>query len=79
MITFLNIQMSMKNEADALKSVQNGQTMGYLVIPFNYTDHLKNRFVQNIFADNETLSGSSIKVRLDNSSNFSRKFNKLKE
>ncbi|XP_035714049.1 ABC transporter G family member 23-like [Folsomia candida] len=59
--------VKMTTESDALDSVTSGQSSGYVVIPLNFTFHSNNRFVWNIHSDNETIEGSNISVKLDNS------------
>ncbi|XP_035713937.1 uncharacterized protein LOC118438184 [Folsomia candida] len=55
-----------------------GRILGYIMIPRNYSDHLRDRIVFNIHADNETLDGSTMSVQLDNSnylvSYYARKY-----
>ncbi|OXA44305.1 ABC transporter G family member 23 [Folsomia candida] len=59
--------VKMTTELDALDSVTSGQSSGYVVIPSNFTFHSNNRFVWNIHSDNESIEGSTISVKLDNS------------
>ncbi|OXA58774.1 ABC transporter G family member 23 [Folsomia candida] len=55
------------SELEALKSLKMGHILGYIVIPRNYSDYLRDRIVFNIHAGNETLDGSTMSVQLDNS------------
>ncbi|XP_035706411.1 ABC transporter G family member 23 isoform X2 [Folsomia candida] len=51
--------------AESLNLVRNGDVIGYLEFPSNFTHHFKNRGIYRNFADNETLDGSALKVRMD--------------
>ncbi|OXA63260.1 ABC transporter G family member 23 [Folsomia candida] len=52
---------------DALEALKKGHIIGYIVIPRNYSDHLKHRILFSMHADNVTITGSTISARLDNS------------
>ncbi len=49
--------------------------MGYLTIPSNFSAHLKDRLIFRLHADNETLDGSTVGVRLDMTRKFTNKIN----
>ncbi|XP_035713927.1 ABC transporter G family member 20 [Folsomia candida] len=55
------------SKLEASKSLKMGHILGYIMIPRNYSDHLRDRIVFNIHANNETLDGSTVSVQLDNS------------
>ncbi|OXA63736.1 ABC transporter G family member 20 [Folsomia candida] len=50
---------------DGLDQVKQGKTTGLIEFPQNYATHLKNRMTLRNFADNETILGSTISIRLD--------------
>ncbi len=47
--------------------------MGYLIIPSNFSAHVKDRLIFRLYADNETLDGSTVGVRLDMTREFKNK------
>jgi phosphoserine aminotransferase len=57
-------------EREALISVQNGESIGYLSFPKDFSQHLKERMLFRAFSDNETIDGSTITLRMDMTSNF---------
>lgn len=42
--------------------------MALIEFPLNYMEHFKNRLVQKKFADPKTISGSTISIRMDETS-----------
>ncbi|XP_021950776.1 ABC transporter G family member 23 isoform X2 [Folsomia candida] len=50
----------------ALAYVKGGAVRGYMEIPDNFTLHMQNRILYKNNADNESLDGSTIKLRMDN-------------
>lgn len=60
------------SKENALLSVTEGRSVGFIEFPFNYTKHLMKRGVFGRFADNQTLEGSQIGIRLDYSSKHSK-------
>ncbi|XP_035702367.1 ABC transporter G family member 20 isoform X1 [Folsomia candida] len=50
---------------EGLDQIKQGKTAGLIEFPQNYAMHLKNRMAFRNFADNETILGSTISVRLD--------------
>lgn len=42
--------------------------MGLIEFPHDYENHLKNRMMHRNFADNETVLGSTLSMRMDESS-----------
>ncbi|XP_021967250.1 uncharacterized protein LOC110862362 [Folsomia candida] len=54
-------------ELDVEQAIKAGDLMGYLKFPENFTENMRKRFVWRIYADEETLNGSTISIRLDNS------------
>jgi hypothetical protein len=59
----------MSSENEALESVQQGETMGYISIPKDFSLQMKNKILLRNFASAESLIHSTISIRLD----FSRK------
>ncbi|OXA37567.1 uncharacterized protein LOC110862360 isoform X2 [Folsomia candida] len=57
----------LSTELDAEQAIKSGDLMGYIKFPANFTENMKKRFVWRIYADEETLNGSTISIRLDNS------------
>jgi hypothetical protein len=55
----------MRSEEEALENVKNGKTWGYISFPKNYSEHLADRIVAGKFAENDTLAGSVVRLRLD--------------
>ncbi|CAL8123142.1 unnamed protein product [Orchesella dallaii] len=49
----------------AYQQVKEGKLLGYVVFPPNYSEHLANLKVEQMFARNETLEGSRVRMRLD--------------
>ncbi|XP_021953486.2 ABC transporter G family member 20 isoform X1 [Folsomia candida] len=50
---------------EGLAQIKQGKTTGLVEFPKNYVTHLKNRMALRNFADNETILGSTISIRLD--------------
>ncbi|OXA61268.1 ABC transporter G family member 20 [Folsomia candida] len=50
---------------EGLEKIKQGKTAGLIEFPQNYAIHLKNRLTFREFADNKTIFGSTISVRLD--------------
>lgn len=57
--------VAVKSEEEALEQVKLGKMWGYLSFPDNYTQHVGFRGAHGLYADNETLEGSIIKLKLD--------------
>jgi hypothetical protein len=57
---------------EALEDVRSGKLWGYMSFPQNYTQHSLDRAVAGRFAENESISESTIEFRLD----MSRKLKK---
>lgn len=49
----------------ALNEVEKGMTTGFMIIPQNFTENMKNRLLYRNFVSNETLDGIQISVRMD--------------
>jgi hypothetical protein len=62
------MQRPFKSEQEALESVRQGDTMGVLTIPKDFTKQTKYKLLHKQFASNETLLESTIYTRLDFSS-----------
>ncbi|CAL8123130.1 unnamed protein product [Orchesella dallaii] len=52
----------------AYEQVKEGNLWGYFVFPTNYSQHLANLVVEQKFAENETIEGSRVSLRMDMSS-----------
>lgn len=60
-------QIAVTTKEQALSDVKTGKIWGYMSFPNNFSNHLIDRAAANIFADNETLDGSTITLQLDHS------------
>ncbi|CAL8072809.1 unnamed protein product [Orchesella dallaii] len=54
-----------EKESDAVDEVRLGKMWGYISFPENYSEYVGLRSGHGLFADNETLEGSIVKLRLD--------------
>jgi len=54
----------------AVEHVQAGNLWGYILIPANFTQHVESMAVEQKYAENSTLEGSRIGVRMDMSSKY---------
>jgi hypothetical protein len=63
------LQIPVASDEEALTTVQNGRAWGYLSIPSNYTSHMKDRSVWRNFVTNDTMDGSTLTARIDNTCN----------
>jgi len=52
-------------ESDAVDEVRLGKMWGYISFPANYSADVGYRSAHGLYADNETLEGSIVKLRLD--------------
>ncbi|XP_035711579.1 ABC transporter G family member 20 isoform X2 [Folsomia candida] len=50
-----------------LQDIYDGNTFAVLAFPPNYAFHMKNRIIERNFVDNETISGTTISIRMDES------------
>ncbi|XP_021950773.1 ABC transporter G family member 23 isoform X2 [Folsomia candida] len=62
--------IAVTTKEQALSDVKTGKIWGYMSFPNNFSNHLIDRAAANIFADNETLDGSTITLQLDHSHYF---------
>lgn len=54
-----------KSEAEAVAEVNLGKMWGYISFPANYSEYVSYRGAHGVYADEDTLEGSIVKVRLD--------------
>ncbi|XP_035707801.1 ABC transporter G family member 23 [Folsomia candida] len=52
---------------EGLDHIIEGRAMGLIEFPHDYENHLKNRMMHRNFADNETVLGSTLSMRMDES------------
>ncbi|XP_035707989.1 ABC transporter G family member 23-like isoform X2 [Folsomia candida] len=52
---------------DGVSLLEGGRVLGMLEFPANFSLHMQNRMLQRNFANNETIDGSTISVRMDES------------
>lgn len=62
-------QMPFKSKSDAFEAVSEGRIWGFVNIPNNYTEYMKERMLTKLYADNDTLDGTIIGIHMDMSSN----------
>jgi len=58
----------MQSQEEALESVKEGKSWGYIEFPENYSSSLINKYAFGNFPDNQSLLHSEISFRLDYSS-----------
>ncbi|XP_021950774.1 ABC transporter G family member 23 [Folsomia candida] len=63
------IMSNFDSEEDGLFAIKSGKIWGYLSIPENFTEYLRLRGLHRNFADEETITGSTISIKMD-MSNF---------
>lgn len=54
-----------RSEQEAVEQVKLGKMWGYLSFPVNYSQYVGFRSAHGLYADNETLDNSIVKVKLD--------------
>lgn len=59
------MKISTASISESLDLIHKGDAIGYLEFPENFTHHFRNRAVHRNFADNETIDGSSLRMRMD--------------
>lgn len=66
--------VSVKSEVNAVEQVKRGQLWGFMSIPEDYSEHVKLRKSYGLYPDDESLNGSVITLRLDNSRTLNNYF-----
>lgn len=56
------------SKEDALRDVKSGDLWGFINIPANYTEYMKERMLARMYSDPETINGTIIGIHLDMSS-----------
>ncbi|XP_035711665.1 ABC transporter G family member 23 isoform X2 [Folsomia candida] len=61
------VWMTTNSFESGLQDIHDGKTFAVLAFPQNYEFHMRNRILERNFADNETVSGTTISIRMDES------------
>ncbi|OXA63656.1 ABC transporter G family member 23 [Folsomia candida] len=55
---------------DGMDLVEAGSVMGIIEFPLDFSVHMKNRMLLRNFADNETIHGSTVSIKMDETNNI---------
>lgn len=64
------MQVHVNSYEDGMDLVEAGSVMGIIEFPLDFSVHMKNRMLLRNFADNETIHGSTVSIKMDETSKY---------